>query len=39
MTNADHIRKMTDEELATLLVHTPWFREESALKWLKEEKG
>lgn len=38
MTNADHIRKMTDEELATLLVHNPWFREESALKWLKKER-
>ena len=38
MTNADHIRQMTDEELAELLVHSPWFREESAIKWLKEEK-
>lgn len=39
MTNADHIRKMTDEELAYLLVHNPWMREESALEWLKQERG
>lgn len=39
MTNGDRIRQMTDEELARLLVHNPWFREESALKWLKKNRG
>jgi len=34
-TNADRIRQMSDEELALLLVHNPWMREESALAWLK----
>lgn len=35
--NADRIRAMSDEELASLLVHNPWMREESALDWLKRE--
>ena len=39
MTNADHIRQMTDEELAYILVHNPWMLEKSALKWLKEERA
>ena len=34
-TNADRIRAMSDEELAYLLVHNPWMREESALDWLQ----
>ena len=37
LTQADRIRAMSDEELASLLVHSPWFREESALDWLKQE--
>ena len=37
--NADRIRAMSDEELADLLVHNPWMREESALKWLKSPAG
>ena len=36
MTNADYIRKMSDEELASILVHNPWMLEKSALAWLKE---
>ena len=36
-TQADRIRAMSDEELAALLVHNPWMREESALDWLKQE--
>ena len=36
-TQTDRIRAMSDEELASLLVHSPWFREESALDWLKQE--
>ena len=36
-TNADRIRSMSDEELAELLVHNPWMREETALDWLKQE--
>lgn len=35
VSNADRIRAMSDEELAKLLVHNPWMREESALDWLK----
>lgn len=38
-TNADKIRSMTDEELAYLLVHNPWMREESALDWLECPAG
>lgn len=39
VTNADRIRAMSDEELASLLVHSPWMREESALEWLKSPAG
>lgn len=46
-TNADHIRSMTDEELATLLSEVEyrrsiggggaiWFDDEGALMWLKQ---
>lgn len=35
--NADMIRNMADEELAYLLVHNPWMREETALDWLRQE--
>ena len=37
VTNAVRIRSMTDEELAELLVHNPWMREETSLDWLKQE--
>ena len=36
-TNAYRIRAMSDEELASLLVHNPWMTEKSALDWLKRE--
>ena len=36
-TNGDRIRAMTDDELAKLLVHNPWMREESAYNWLRKE--
>lgn len=36
-TNADRIRSMSDEELAYLLVHSPFMIEKNALNWLKQE--
>ena len=37
ITNADRIRAMSDEELAYLLVHSPFMIEKNALNWLKQE--
>ena len=38
MTNADHIRAMSDEELAKLLCCTGWkmFKYKECLEWLKQ---
>lgn len=36
-TKADCIRTMTDEDLAYLLVHSPFMTEKNALNWLKQE--
>lgn len=37
ITNADKIRAMSDEELAYLLVHSPFMIEKNALNWLRQE--
>ena len=39
LTNADHIRAMTDEELAEMLYNAAgaYYSEEYWLKWLKED--
>lgn len=40
-TNADYIRNMTDEELATFICSIGWQSHErkECLEWLKSEKG
>lgn len=37
MTNADRIRSMTDEELATWIYMNRWNDIESLLEWLRQE--
>ena len=37
ISNADRIRAMSDEELAYLLVHSPFMIEKNALNWLRQE--
>ena len=39
MTNADRIRAMTDEELATWIYMNRWNDIESLLEWLQSESG
>ena len=41
MTNADHIRDMTDEELAKLLCCTGWrmIEQKECLEWLQQPAG
>ena len=39
ISNADHIRAMTDEELATWIYMNRWNDIESLLEWLKQESA